>query len=160
MNRVEKLLRRICEVGAALGGGFLLVIMCLIVIAVIVRFFNHVVPGVYELSELLIVVTVGFAVAYTAYRESHIVVNFVVQRVRPRIRIVLKSIGYIMCAGLWGTIALVSCNVIGERWLTERTDSINAPFLPFRLIWVFALALLTIVFLISSLRGFIKLERE
>ena len=151
--------RRISSDGVAIGAAFLTGMMVLIVANIIYRLFGHVIPGSYEISTLMIVVAVAFALGYAAVHKSHIVVKIVVTRFSERRQAILTVLMSLISLATWAIIAWASYNVLSQRWLTEMTDLLDIPYLPFRMIFVVGLVILCLVYvtdLVSALRQVVK----
>jgi TRAP-type C4-dicarboxylate transport system permease small subunit len=148
VRSVENVFRRINEGGMTLGAFFLLAMMTTVVANVIYRFFGHVIVGSYELVELMILVTVSFALGYTAQKKSHVVINILITRFPSRVQSTLEAIMSFISLATWGIIAWASANILIERWLRERTEMLDIPYLPFRFIWLFGLILLCLVYML------------
>jgi len=151
--------RRLSSDGVAIGAAFLTGMMVLIVANIIYRLFGHVIPGSYEISTLMIVVAVAFALGYAAVHNSHIVVKIVVARFSQRWQSILGVLMSLISIGTWAVIAWASYNVLSQRWLTEMTDLLDIPYLPFRMIFVLGLVILCLVYitdLVRALRGVLK----
>ena len=153
MRRVEHVIRSINGGGMTLGAVFLLAMMITVVANIIYRFFGHVIVGSYELVELMILVTVSFALGYTAQQKGHLVVNILVTRFPQRIQSILEAITSFISAATWGIIAWASAGILTERWLREQTEMLSVPYLPFRFIWLFGLILLCLVFLLWTYKA-------
>jgi len=151
--------RRLSSGGVAIGAAFLTGMMVLIVANIIYRLFGHVIPGSYEISTLMIVVAVAFALGYAAVHNSHIVVKIVVTRLPQRWQAILTVLMSLISLATWAVIAFASYNVLSQRWLTEMTDLLDIPYLPFRMIFVLGLAILCLIYitdLVRALRGVLK----
>jgi TRAP-type C4-dicarboxylate transport system permease small subunit len=151
--------RRIGSGGMAIGAAFLTAMMVLIVANVIYRLFGHVIPGSYEMSELMIVVAAAFALGYAAIHGSHVVVKIVVTRFSQRWQAILTVIMSLISIATWAIIAWATADVLSKRWLTEVTDLLDIPYLPFRIILVVGLVFLCLIYvtdLVSALRQVTK----
>jgi TRAP-type C4-dicarboxylate transport system permease small subunit len=136
--------------GTVLSVGSLVGIMLLVVANIIARFFGTVIIGTIELVELMIVVTVAFALGYTAQRQSHVVVKVVVSRFSPRAQAILKVFTTALSIGVCAVIVWASAGIMYERALLgEETELLSVPSFPFRFIWVFGLILFCFVLLID-----------
>ncbi|MFC1821048.1 TRAP transporter small permease [Thermodesulfobacteriota bacterium] len=150
MGSFTKIVHRVIIVCTAAGGAFLVGIMALTVANVIYRLFGRAIAGSYEISELLIVVTVAFAIGYTAVRQSHITVKILVSRLSPLTQAIVGSVSSILCFGIWAVIVWASIRDSLQKTLAgEYSDLLEIPFLPFRAVWVLGLILLCLVFLIN-----------
>jgi TRAP-type C4-dicarboxylate transport system permease small subunit len=148
MEYFANIVRRITGIGVALGAAFLVGMMVLIVANIIYRLTGHVITGSYELSELLIVVTVAFALGYAALQKSHVVVKILVSRFPQRWQAILEALISFLSMGTWAVIAWASSLIFIERWLTEESEMLLIPFLPFRMVLLFGLILIALVYLI------------
>jgi len=133
--------RKISNIGARVGSYFLVGIMILVVASIVIRPFGRAIPGSYELIELLIVVTVAFAFAYTMVKQGHISVSFLVSRFKPRVQAIIASFIWFLSLGIWGLISWANTGLMLDKWSRERSLFLEVPFLPFRFVWVFGLLL-------------------
>lgn len=160
MDYVANIFRRLNRGGMAIGAAFLTGMMVLIVANIIYRLFGHVIPGSYEISELMIVVAVAFALGYAAAQKSHVVVKIVVSRFPPRTQAILEVLMSLISLATWAVIAWASTNVLSARWLTEVTDLLDVPYLPFRIVWVLGLVMFCLVYLTDLFRALSQSVRK
>jgi TRAP-type C4-dicarboxylate transport system permease small subunit len=136
------------QAGNALGAVFLIGIMVLIVVNVISRRFGFLIPGTYEMIEIMIIVTAGFAMAYTALRKGHTQVGFEISSGRKQ-AVIDALVG--CCEVI--TVALITWNqfnvLLDKIRLGEETELLHITYAPFRALWVFGLLLLCVAFLID-----------
>jgi TRAP-type C4-dicarboxylate transport system permease small subunit len=137
----------------ALGAAFLVGMMVLITASVIYRRIGHVIPGTYELSELMIVVTTAFALGYAALNKRHIVIKVVVERFPQRAQAILEAVMSFISLATWATIAWTGFLILSKRWLNEASETLSVPYLPFRLIFLVGLVLLCSVYLIDMVKA-------
>ena len=159
MDFFANILRRVNGVGAIMASVFLAGIMVLVVASIVVRPFGEVITGSVELIELLIIVTVAFAFGYTALNKGHIVVTLLVSRFPPRTQAIFESIGWLLSLGIWGWIFWAGVDMMAEKWIREESELLRVPYLPFRLVWVFGLLFISLIFLndmINSIRKALK----
>lgn len=154
MNFIDKIFNNLYKTGVVFGGVCLTGIMLLIVAGVVTRLFGFVILGVYELTELIAIMVGGFALAYTTFEQGHTVVGLLTERLPVRLQSALKIFTHAIGAVLWGAIAWVGLNVLLTRWTGEHSELLKVPFLPFRFIWVITLILITLAFIISSIKAF------
>ena len=160
MDYVANIFRRLNRGGMAIGAAFLTGMMVLIVANIIYRLSGHVIPGSYEISELMIVVAVAFALGYAAVEKSHVVVKIVVSRFPQRWQSILEAFMSLISLATWAVIAWASVNVLSARWLTEETDLLDVPYLPFRIVWVLGLVMFCLVYLTDLFRALSQLVRK
>ncbi|MFC1910793.1 TRAP transporter small permease, partial [Chloroflexota bacterium] len=99
----DKVIKLITWVGAVS-----LAIMVLIIFTnVIGRYiFRQPFMGSIEITQLLLVITVFFAVAYTQYRKGHIIFNEIVARFPKRTQHIILSVMYFLAAIFFFIVAL------------------------------------------------------
>jgi len=160
MERVENLIHRVTGLFTALGAFFLLTMMCTVVANIIYRFFGRVIVGSYELVELMVLITVTFALAYAAVKKGHVVITILISRLPNRVQSVLEAITSLISVGTWGVIAWAAISMLLERWMSERTEMLSVPYLPFRSIWVAGLILLCLIYVIWIIKAVNKAVKK
>jgi TRAP-type C4-dicarboxylate transport system permease small subunit len=153
MNRFEKILEWLTHIGTGLGAFFLAGIMVLIVASIITRLFGRVVPGSYEMIELMIVVTVSFSLAYTGLKQGHVIVNIVVSRFPERLQIFCTVFTCLISLGFWGALAWAAYQIALEKGILEVTEYFLIPYIPFRFVFTIGLLLVSLTFLIEMLKS-------
>jgi TRAP-type C4-dicarboxylate transport system permease small subunit len=149
------IVRRTINIGKNVGAFFLVAVAVLTVSNVIYRFFGKVIVGSYELNEFMIVVVIGFALAYAALTKEHIIIDMVVSRFRKRaqaIAVIFSSLlGMVVLGVMVGApvFYLLKRGFSGEAY----TDVLRLPFFPLKCVWVFALVLFGLVFLIDLFKA-------
>jgi TRAP-type C4-dicarboxylate transport system permease small subunit len=133
--------RKITNTGSRIGSYFLAGIMILVVGSIVIRPFGRAIPGSYEVIELLIVVPVAFGFAYTMLQQGHISVDFLMARLNPKAQAIVAGFTYILSLGIWVVIGWANTNLMIYKWLREKSQFLEIPFLPFRIVWVFGLLL-------------------
>ncbi|HUT67207.1 MAG TPA: TRAP transporter small permease [Dehalococcoidales bacterium] len=160
MDYFVKIMRRAGGVGAFLSGAFLTGMMLLIMANVIIRLFGGVVLGSYELTELMVVVVVSFALVYAMLEKGHVVVNILVDRFPRRVRLAFEALTHAISLGIWAVIAWASYNVLVERWLKEQSEMLSVPYSPFRLVFLLGVIFLCLVLLTGALVAAIKAVKK
>lgn len=162
MGQVDKIVVRLSKAGVVAGGIFLIAIMGLTVGNVIYRFFGRTILGNYELTELMIVVVVGFALVYAALRQRHIVMRMFVSRLSQRAQTITEIIASMLGAAMLGLLAWVTVSLmLGRGFVGEgTTDLIGIPIFPVKCIWAFALLLFFLIFVIDFLKSIRQLTRK
>jgi TRAP-type C4-dicarboxylate transport system permease small subunit len=151
VSSLATIISRICGIGMGTGAAFLVAMMLLVLANVIYRLFGHAVFGSYELSEMMVVVTVAFALAYAAAKKSHVVVRIIVSRFPRRAQALTEAVMSLLSLGTWAVIAWAGTIVMSERWLGEKTELLLVPLLPFRVFWLIGLILFCLVYLLDML---------
>jgi len=137
----------------ALGAAFLVGMMVLITASVISRRAGNIIQGIYELSELMIVVTAAFALGYAALHKRHIVIRVVVERFPQRVQAILEAVMSFISLATWAMVAWTGFLILSQRWLNEASEYLSVPYLPFRLIFLLGLVLVCSVYLIDIIRA-------
>jgi TRAP-type C4-dicarboxylate transport system permease small subunit len=149
MGKFAGVMQRIIQVGTIIACSFLLGTMMLIVISIITRSWGEAIPGAWELTKLLMVVTVAFSLGYTAAKKGHIVVNILESRLPEKARNVIGIFTGIICiASLIGMI-WAGAVLLQSRWSTEQTDILDLSFAPFRVVWLLGLIIFCLVLLVD-----------
>jgi TRAP-type C4-dicarboxylate transport system permease small subunit len=153
METLDFLLKRITQKGVFLGGVFLIAGMLLLMSNILGRFLHIVIPGSYELFELLMVVPVGFALVYAALQKTHVDVNLIVSRFPPKLAVASEIMASLLSFVIWALIAWGGTRLAFENGLREISDVLEIPFLPFRGIWLFCLFLFCLTYLVDLFRA-------
>ena len=112
-------------------------IMLLTCADVVMRLFGSPIPGTYELVGYFGSVIISFGVARTSIERGHIAVTLLVERLPPRVQIIIEGVGNSAAAVLFGFLAWQS--QVYARDLLEIGDislTLGIPTWPF----VFGLA--------------------
>lgn len=160
MEALDGLIRRITRKGVFLGGIFLIAGMLLLMGNIFGRFLHIVIPGSYELFELLMVLPVGFALVYAALHQTHVVVHLIVSRFPPKLATVSELTAALLSFAIWALIAWGGARLALENGLREISDVLEIPFFPFRIIWVFCLFLFCLTYLVDVSRAFGRLMKK
>jgi TRAP-type C4-dicarboxylate transport system permease small subunit len=154
MKYLTRVVRGIGGAGVILGGGTLTAIMMLVVANVLVRFFGQVIAGTYELIEITIVVTIAFAVGYTALEQGHVTVAIVVSRFSKHVQTIFQTFTLVISVGYLGLMVWATLDLIHAKApLGEKTELLGVPFQPFRYIWLLGLLFFCFVLLIDLFRA-------
>lgn len=133
LGALEKYLVRLSEVfywiaGAALVGMLLLVVADIIGIKALSR----PVPGGIEIVTFLSVVAIGFAISYTAVMHGHVAVDFVVDKLPNRPKLVISSVTVFFSVCLMAVLAYYSFKYAGTLKASgEVSMTQKIPFYPF-----------------------------
>jgi len=157
METLAVLLRRITKGGVVLGGVFLIAGMLLLMSNIFGRFMHLVIPGSYELFELIMAIPVAFALVYAALQKTHVVVDLIVSRFPPRLGVAAEILTSLLSFAIWALIAWGGALLAYENGLKEMTDILEIPVLPFRIVWLFCLFLFCLTYLVDLSRAFRRL---
>ncbi|CAB3638136.1 TRAP transporter small permease subunit [Achromobacter pestifer] len=105
-SRLGAALRAISNVFGAIATLFLLFLMFAITLDACVRFFyQHSIPGVFEMSELSLVVIVFLGLGWTQMDDAHIRVTLLHKRVPPRVAQWMDALAWLAAAAVLVTLA-------------------------------------------------------
>lgn len=114
--------------GIGLVGMLLLVVADIIGIKVLSR----PVPGGVEIVTFLAVVAIGFAVSYTALVHGHVAVDFVVDKLPRRAKLVVSLVTLLLSIGLVAVLAYYTFEFAARlRSTGEVSMTQKIPFYPF-----------------------------
>lgn len=116
--------------------------------------FNKPIVAVFDVSEVLCVCVVVFALAQTQILRLHISVKFLVAKLRRRPRGIIGAIGCLLSFGLFSVLAR-QCIVYGIDLWRAGTATVTAriPVHPFLFLLAFACGLLCLVLLLDFLKS-------
>jgi TRAP-type C4-dicarboxylate transport system permease small subunit len=160
MNIFEKVINHVSRWGVVAAGAFLVAIMIAIVLDIVLRLARIPIIGSYEITQLFIVVTVAFALPYTALKKGHVVVDLLVSRLKERSRTISSVITIFLSLVIWGLVVWASVGVLEEKWTREASFTLQIPYLPFRFAWVIGLALFCLVYLLEVIKGIMSLGKS
>lgn len=156
MNVLAGFLHRISKAGGFFGGVFLIAAMLLLISNIVGRLTNTVIPGSYELFEMLMVFPVSFGLFYAAKEKYHVIVELIVSRFPPGLEAAAQMAAALLSFVIWALIAWAGTRIAIENGLREATEVLEIPYLPFRMIWIFFLLL----FCLTCLLDFYKAYRR
>jgi TRAP-type C4-dicarboxylate transport system permease small subunit len=149
MNAFTGWLERITKGSTWIAGVFLIVGLLLLMGNIFGRFMHFVIPGSYELFELIMVIPVACALAYAGLHGSHVVVTLVSARFGPWLAAASRALAALLSFAVWGLIAVAGAQLAYENGLREVTDILGIYYLPFRAVWIFCLALFGLVYFVD-----------
>lgn len=129
-----------------------------ITLAVIGRTVGMPIIGDIELIEFSMILLVSFAFAYTESQDGHISIEILVDRLPPRIRLVLQLAGKILTCIVSAIMAWAVMVQLAEVKLTS--ELLRIPFLPFKYIILIGFILWCLEALMNVGKIFGKLKTE
>jgi TRAP-type C4-dicarboxylate transport system permease small subunit len=157
METLAVWLDRIMKKGLLIGGVFLIAGLLLLMSNIFGRFMHLVIPGSYELFELVMAIPVSFALVYAALQKTHVVVDLIISRFPPRLAAAAEILTSLLSFAIWALIAWGGAQLACETGLKETTDLLRVPYLPFRIVWLFCLFLFCLTYLVDLSRAFRRL---
>jgi TRAP-type C4-dicarboxylate transport system permease small subunit len=123
--------------------------MAIIVANIIIRIFGRVVPGSYETIELMIVVTIAFALPYCGMHNGHVSVDLILKAFPERVQGVVNVFKHLITMIFWGALGVVAYTIGFEKGWLEITDYFRLSYLPFRMVFGLGLLFLALHFMIE-----------
>lgn len=144
---MDRLVNLIGHVGAFA----LLALLALIVGNVVLRTAGYIIPGSYELAELIIPVIAGIGVLAATLCGAHVAIDVVTDRLGGKARRII-ALAVSLVGALYWLILTASGAVTALRntRLGEYTEVLGIPVAPLRWIWV-AVCCCVVVFLAASM---------
>jgi tripartite ATP-independent transporter DctM subunit len=138
-----------------IGRGILALMVLLITADVILRyFFNRPIKGSYELIEFMMATLVFLGLAYTQTKKGHISITLLTAKLPQAWLAIIRSATYLLC--LFTFITITWRSIIGAEALRTEgvtSDILLIPNLPFMWVVAFGSALLSLVFLIDTIKS-------
>lgn len=159
---LERVVSRISRGANSAGAGVLVVMMLLITMDVLLRYFlNRPVKGSFELVEFMMAIVVCLGMAYTGVQKGHVAVEIVVSRFSPRVQALIDSFNYLVSTILFSLISwksVVQAKVLGVSGLTSAI--LYVPVYPFVFVLAFGSGLLGLVFLVHFIDSVSRVMRK
>ena len=153
MNVLAVLFQRVTKAGIFLGGLSLIAGMLLLISNIFGRFVHFIIPGTYEMFELIMAIPVAVAVVYAALQSAHVSVDLIVSRFPPKLRAAAEILAHGVSFAIWALMAYAGAELAFENGLNEISETLEIPYLPFRLVWIFCLFLFCLVYLLDLYRS-------
>ena len=157
MGRLDTLREKLQKINrwvAGVGACFLIPLMLITAADVVGRdVFNHPIPGVIELSQYLLAVSILLGLAYTQQIKGHVGVSILISRLSTRAQLLVNLVGTLVSLFLFVLLAWQGLVVgLGEKTVS---DMLRVPQYPFRLLVAVA-AFLTLLELLIDLGSSIQ----
>ena len=162
VNFLERTLSLISYRVSNLGQSVLMAMVLLVVADVVLRrAFNSPLPFSYELVEVMLVVAVFFAVAYTGTQKSHVGVDVLVSRFPPKAQAIVNAVIWLISTGLFGFVSWQSIAYGMRIWdIGQETAILGVPYYPFVFVVALGSILLALVLLVQFLNYIIDVVKE
>jgi TRAP-type C4-dicarboxylate transport system permease small subunit len=110
------------------------------------RAIGGIIPGTFDLVELLIIPAIGFALVTVEYQKRHTVVDMITTHLSAGVRSVLDIIVSIISLFYWAALSWAGWKMLLRKMATgEATQLLQLSVIPFRIVWVFTLAWVCVV---------------
>jgi TRAP-type C4-dicarboxylate transport system permease small subunit len=138
------------------------IMMGLTVVSVIMRYlFRKPILGAYEITELMMVVVIFCALAYTQVKKRHVSVDIMVSRLPIQIQCAIDSFVSLVGVGFfivftWRVYAYTEF----IRLSGDTSVELGIPFFPFTLVIVISSGVLCLVLLVDLARSIATVARK
>jgi len=157
MEIFSRIIQRITAGGTWAAGAFLVAGMLLVVTSVACRaFFNIGVVGTYELLQLMMGVVIAFALVYAALRKGHVVVTIISSRFSLKPGVVIGIAMAFLSLAMWGLTSGATVQYLCEMGMTEMSETLEVPYLPFRAVFILGLLLFSLSYISDIYEGIRK----
>lgn len=158
----EKIIGIVCNILRYVGVGMLFVMMILGAADVIGRYLlNSPIPGVMEISEILLAGIVFFGWAYTQATRGHITVDLFFSRIPHRGQTMFQLIHSIVGLILFALIAWQATRKAVVYWKVNMlVDVIRVPMAPFQMFVSVGAFFLCLVFIAQILQSLSEMRKE
>ena len=162
LSGVDRVLERLCDASATIGGVVLVAIASVTVVSVIGRaFFSHPILGDVELVQLGCAVVVASFLPYTQFRHANIIVDFFTTNVSEHTQSKLDAFGTLLYTLVMALVAWrVAVGGVDIKANQETSMLMALPlWIPYMLM-VPGLVLCTVIGLVQTLEHFGLIEKE
>ncbi len=152
---LERMLYRPTRLIAGIGMSFIMIMMILTAVDTVLRnFFNHPIVGAHEVSEVLMVIFVFLAIAYTAIEKGHVAVDFLTGRFPKRVQAIIDKVTNFLSLFIFLLITWQTFLFGMDLWKNKTVSpTLDIPIFPFAFIVAFGTGLLCLVLLINFLHS-------
>ena len=160
MRYVQLVVKGVTVLGRNIGAAFLLGVATIMCANVAYRAIGGIIPGTFDLVELLIIPAVGFALVTVEHQRRHTVVDMITTHLPARLRSWLEIVVSIICLFYWAALCWAGWKMLLRKMVTgETTQLLHASVTPFRVVWVFTLAWVCVV-IVWNISKMIKETKE
>ncbi|MCP4756347.1 MAG: TRAP transporter small permease [Proteobacteria bacterium] len=105
ITRISKWMSKTASGANWISAAMIILMMVLTATDVVLRYFRHPIPGTYEIVGFLSALAISFALAFTAMEKGHIAVEFLVNKLPPRMQSATDVVNNLLASVLFGLIA-------------------------------------------------------
>jgi|SRR5690625_60875 len=137
MKGIIKVVHGAIGVFKVMGNIVILLMMLLLVFSAFMKKIGYPIIGDYELTELLMLSLIMFALAYTHLIKGHISIGIIVDRLSEKVQVFFDIFANLITMLVTLTIFYYFFNLATERFLSpfsKSTDLLSIPFYPFEYI--------------------------
>jgi TRAP-type mannitol/chloroaromatic compound transport system permease small subunit len=161
-NEKKCVIDKFSEWGAIFAGLALMFMMFIGALDVIFsKFFNKPIPGTFEATEALMIVSAFMAISYNQVKRGHISVQLITSHLRGSTKIVFDSISYLFSFAFFALIAWQGWQygLHSLKVLEYESGLINFPVYPSKLLLALGASMVTVQCLADFIRELRKLRK-
>ncbi len=149
MNKLARLAKDISQYMDYLAGLCIVAVMLLVVSNVVLRTLLHrPILGTYEYVNMLTAVGVGLALAYCAYQNGHIAVDFIIERLSQKLQAAADVLTNVIALSFWTLSAWYVAKYAGTMFESNTVSpTTQVPLSP--VVYLIALGLLALSLVLS-----------
>jgi TRAP-type C4-dicarboxylate transport system permease small subunit len=157
-----RIMERITHAVTPIGLGALAIMMVVVVINVVGRaFFRAPLYGAVELVQITGAILVSFIAAYTQSKRSNVIVSIVIDKLSPGVQRILYVFTMFLSLVTVAALVWAAFSVALEMTLTrEETGVFQVAQYPYRIVWVFGLAVLLFLLLAQFIESIGKVLKK
>ncbi|MCF7936884.1 MAG: TRAP transporter small permease [Synergistales bacterium] len=125
------LLVKINQFFAELSSWFLSIIMILLTVNYITRFFGVPIQGLLELSTFVFLAIIYLGLGHCEENDEHIKVNAIIKRVPPKVARALNTFNYLLAVFIGGVITYAALNTAISAYQSGESVPGTAPLLTY-----------------------------
>ncbi len=119
------------------GSVGVLVTMLVDFVAVLGRHANLPLTGSIEMAQAAVVILASCSIAFATLERAHVAVDLLHSRLGPKAQIIVLRVAALLGFGFMACLVASSVWVVAETWHdAERTELLEIPLLPLRLLWI------------------------
>jgi TRAP-type C4-dicarboxylate transport system permease small subunit len=150
MKWFVRILNRISVLERNVGAFFMISVVIVMCANVAYRAIGGIIAGTFDLVELLIVPAIGFALVTVELQRRHIVVDMVTIHLPKKLQSWMGISVTVIGLLYWAAICWASWKMLLKKMATgEHTQLLQVSVIPFRVIWVFALAWVCVMVILN-----------
>ena len=162
LNKFENLVSGVSNFFDAAAGWGIVAVMALTVGNIILRLlWKAPILGAYEFVGFFTAASIGFALAYCAFRDSHIAVSFIMERFSPKIQIGVDIttglIAFIFLSLSTWHMGKYAYSIVASGEVSPTTKTLFYPFIYLVAIGLFMLSLVIMIKLANLVRKGVKI---
>lgn len=105
MKRIEKNIVSFITKANWISAAAIIAMMILTAADITLRLFRMAIPGTYEIVGLLGSVVISFSLGYTSIEKGHIAVDFLVQKLKEKYRLIINALNNLLGTAFFAVIA-------------------------------------------------------